>query len=58
MLIDLCQVRFASAFPRGMIQDIFSLHWNTIHKSIGVASRVGPYNLINLPGHPNLNLTE
>ena len=25
-----------SLFPQDMIQDIFGLHWNTIHKSIVV----------------------
>ena len=32
------------------------LHWNIIHKSTGVTRNVGPYKLIRLPGHPNLNL--
>ena len=39
-----------------MIQDIYTLHWNIIHKSTGVTWNVGPYKLIRLPGHPNLNL--
>ena len=45
-----------------MIQDYYilellhSLHWNKIHKSIGVARNMGPYKLIRLPGHPILNL--
>ena len=38
----------------GYIQYI--LHWNVIPKSIGVAWNVGPYKLIRLPGHPNINL--
>ena len=36
---------------------LFSLYWNTIHKSIGVERSVGLYNPIRLPGHPNLTLT-
>ena len=43
-------------FPQDMIQDIYKLHWNIIHKSTGVTLTVGPYKLIRLPGHPNLNL--
>ena len=31
---------------RHMIQDIYILHWNIIHKSIRVAWNVGPYKLI------------
>ena len=27
-----------------MIQDIYKLHWNIIHKSTGVTWNVGPYN--------------
>ena len=47
-----------SLFPQDMIQYIFiGIHWNTVHKSIGVAKSVGPYKLISLPGHPILNLT-
>ena len=43
-------------FPQDMIQDIYKVHWNIIHKSIGVAWNVGPYKLIRLPGHLNLKL--
>ena len=39
-----------------MIQDIYKLHWNIIHKSTGVTWNVGPYKLIRLPGHPNLDV--
>ena len=35
---------------------IYMLHWNLIHKSTGVTWNVGPYKLIRLPGHHNLNL--
>ena len=35
---------------------IYMLHWNIIQKSTGVTWNVGPYKLIRLPGHPNLNL--
>ena len=35
---------------------IYNLHWNIIHKSTGVTWNVGPYKLIRLPGHPNLDL--
>ena len=30
-------------FPQDMIQDIYNLHWNIIHKSTGVTRNVGPY---------------
>ena len=43
-------------FPQDMIQDIYKLHWNIIHKTIEITWNVGPYKLIRLPGHPNLNL--
>ena len=44
-------------FPQDMIQDIlYKLHWNIIHKSTRVTWNVGPYKLIRLPGHSNLNL--
>ena len=45
-------------FPHDMIQDIYELRWNIIiiHKSTGVTGNVGPYKLIILPGHANLNL--
>ena len=33
------------------------LHWNIIYKSTIVTWNVGPYKLIRLPGHPNLNLS-
>ena len=47
-----------SLFPQDMIQELFSLHCNTIHKSTFVTWRVGPYKLIGLPGQPSLNLTN
>ena len=43
-------------FPQDMIQDIYKLHWNIIHKSIGVTWNVGSNKLLRLPGHPNLKL--
>ena len=43
-------------FPQDMIQDTYKLHWNIIPKSTRVTWNVGPYKLIRLPGHPNLNL--
>ena len=47
---------YTSLFPLDMIQDIYILHWNLIHKLIGVAWNVGTYKLIRLPGHPNLDV--
>ena len=44
-------------FPQDMILDKYKLHLNIIHKSTGVTWNVGPYELMRLPGHPNLNLT-
>ena len=55
LLWDLKQFEI-NLFPQDMIQDIYKLHWNTIHKSTGVTWNVGLYKLIRLPGHPNLNL--
>ena len=43
-------------FPQDTIKDIYNWHWSIIYKSTGVTWNVGPYKLIWLPGHPNLNL--
>ena len=50
---------YTSLFPQDMLRDIYmyNLHWNLIHKFIGVSWNVGPYKIIRLPRHHNLNLT-
>ena len=48
ILVVLCETIL---FPQDMIQDIYKLHWNIIHKSTGVTWNVSPYKLTRLPGH-------
>ena len=43
-------------FHKTWCRIIYKLHWNIIHKSTGATWNVGPYKLIRLLGHPNLNL--
>ena len=46
---------YTNLFQQDMIPDIYSLHWKTIHISLGVAWNVGPYNIIRFLEHPNIN---